>query len=158
MLDISSLDQLLDNRMGILGHARYDIFDANRRLVSRAEVTNRILTRGFAWHAQRIANSTNDVITHIGAGNSASPVALTDSNLLGDQVEWKPVPAVTPGAKTVSIMVPLTTSEGNFPISEMGLRITGDVLIHRAVISTQTKTNTQTGQLIWTLTLSEPAR
>ena len=143
--------------IGIDGYSKYELFDADtKELVAVSEAKNRILTRGFTWHVKRIANSTTEVITNIGIGNSDTAVALNDTDLIGSTSLWKAAGTPTEGAKTVTVTAALTTSEGNFTAREMGIRVTGNVLIHRSTITPRIKTDQQTGQLTWILTLTEP--
>ena len=139
------------------GQVHIQIWNEDGSLDQDVVSKNLIVDSGHVLEARWSYGDSTDAIGEIGIGDSSTAAAAGDTDLQASTNKlWKDMQSsnISRSDNVVTYTVPLTTSEGNFTIREVGLRSgTANTLYSRSVLGTAvTKSSSQTGTITYPVT------
>ena len=122
---------------------------------------NLILDAGLSWALQRMGEIdgttlTSAIMDRISLADGTTPVEADDTALSGTTTLHKDITSSTITDGVLKLEASVSTSEGNFTATEMGLWVktgTTYTLVHHVLIPAATKLNTLSGYLRWYITM-----
>ena len=129
--------------MHLIGRVELEKRSPDGRVLDLLDFGENLLLTAFdvAWSHLAAGDSSGRYITTMQFGTGSSPPELGDTFLEDPITPTKAVTATFDDEDTLCLTAYLLESEGNgFPISEVGLRTVGDVLVARKQFAGQVKT------------------
>lgn len=124
--------------------------------VRTLHVTNNVVIGGLRWMAARLGGTSAESTGKMALGNGSSAVSIGDSSLQAETARQSltAIETAEPVANEPAAVYTTTFAAGlgTGNVSEMGLFLTGGVLVARAVIPSQPKSSTTSMRIKWSIT------